>query len=1664
MKTTWSNLKALGGCWLVAGLLATPTLANIPGGGTGTGPNVTVVNNGNGTVTMANGTCSILINISGASITQINYTYNNGGGAQTQQLLANGKDGGEFYWEFGGFGGNPWVYNLVANTGGYAEVDLYSDSATNGAVDIHFSMLRGSPGFFVTGIWSHRAQDAAQGTGEERDNIYIAPYFNWMSVDGPHDRELGLNYSSVPSFYSPQENSLTTSGILEGTYDDKYKFCADWGVERVWGWSSVSDAREGFTGQNVGIWHVLASSEYYNGGPLKPELMDAPMVNMINGGHYYMGNDSGYGNGEPWTRVSGPYFIYLNNVTNTLTDPVQTSRALWADAQAQAAAEQTAWPYSWFVNTNYALAAQRGTVNGTMVIHDPYNPNATASNLWVGVVQQPITIDNVYDFQQWEKPYQFWVRSDANGNFSIPNVVAGNNYTLYAFGQGAAGTFMSHAQTGGNPPLIFNTPASPFYVTVTGGATNNLGNVTWTPTRYGPTVFEIGYPDRKSDKFRHGDDYWVGDIGPSPSVPSPIWTKFMEYPYDFPNGVTYVVGQNRWNTDWNFIQPPVFTYAGVDVASSSTINFNLAAAPAGGVTAALFLGLCSDDNGPIIVTVNGAILTTSSAGVSGAPNNSIPTSGYFPGYSDNDTDIREENHASYSDEFINFPASLLHAGTNTINIGIRMAAGASFYNHAMYDYLRLELPGYVPPPPAGVTAWPGNNQVLLSWPVAPGATSYKVLRSTIAGGGFVPLTNGFVGPVCGSGPANATYVDNSAVNGAAYYYAVQSVNPTGVSANSPASAGVTPSGGLAASAPSAPTGLTATSNNVVMLTWSAVPGANYYTVYRGTVVNRLGYVPFYIILSNTTTNTTYVDASGTLGCTYSYYVTATSAAGSSGASPAVTAVPIPPAPAAPPGNVQISDTITSSNETPHISWSPVPGAVGYILYRCTNSTTGPFSFPGEYVQSMTTGNYTDAALPPNALYSYMVVAMNAGGVSGNSVVVSTPPAAPASLNAYPGNGQITLVWAPSAGASSYTLKRGASSGNETTTVITTTNTTWSDTGLVNGTTYYYTVTASGSSGSSINSPEASTAPFAGPPAIYWVNAITAAPQSWNVNSNWSNGTAFPNAAEAAAIINAPIAAAQTINLNQPITAGIVSLGSAGGAFTVAGNGGALTLDNTPGQPVLDELTASKGDLISAPVTLNGNLIISNTSASALTLAGAISGANGLTVAGPGSVILSGTNTYSGVTTVGAGTLQLNNGASAGTNVIFLTGGGTLYENNVSFPNVISNSGTNTWTCYASGTIYPGASLAGTGQLNLNITGNGVFSPGGDWSQFAGTLAWAPGNGAACRLYGTLGSANASWNLGTSTANIYNRNGGVTISFGALTGGSGTSITGASTATALTTYSIGALGLNSTFNGRIGDGGGPTAVSKVGSGALTLTATNNNYSGGTTISAGTLLVNNAAGTGAGTGLVTVNSGGALGGTGILTGAVTVNFGGAFTPGNPLGTLIISNNLTLAAGSTSYFQVQHAPPANSAAIVSGTLARGGTLYVTNSGGVALAEGDSFKLFGAGAYAGNFASVILPPLPAGLGWNTNALATNGAISVVVTTRPVIGAAALAGGGLRFSGGAGVAGANFYLLGSTNLATPLTNWTRLLTNQFDGSGNFNFTNLLKANAQQSFYQLEVP
>ncbi len=117
-------------------------------------------------------------------------------------------------------------------------------------------------------------------------------------------------------------------------------------------------------------------------------------------------------------------------------------------------------------------------------------------------------------------------------------------------------------------------------------------------------------------------------------------------------------------------------------------------------------------------------------------------------------------------------------------------------------------------------------------------------------------------------------------------------------------------------------------------------------------------------------------------------------------------------------------------------------------------------------------------------------------------------------------------------------------------------------------------------------------------------------------------------------------------------------------------------------------------------------------------------------------------------------------------------------------------------------------------------------------------------------------------------------------------------------------SVGGNNLSTTFSGTIEDTG---SLTKVGTGTLTLSGSNT-YTGGTAVSAGTLVVSNTSGSATGTGAVQVNTG-TLGGSGIISGAVTVGSGsgtGAFLApahgDNKQLTLTIQGSLTLNSNST------------------------------------------------------------------------------------------------------------------------------------------------------------------
>jgi|GEM_PF-3033016 len=131
-------------------------------------------------------------------------------------------------------------------------------------------------------------------------------------------------------------------------------------------------------------------------------------------------------------------------------------------------------------------------------------------------------------------------------------------------------------------------------------------------------------------------------------------------------------------------------------------------------------------------------------------------------------------------------------------------------------------------------------------------------------------------------------------------------------------------------------------------------------------------------------------------------------------------------------------------------------------------------------------SFQDTGLAASTTYLYRVRASNGGGDSAYSNTGSATtqpgstqaPSAPTALSATAGNAQVSLSWSGSSAATSYNIKRATVSGGPYVKVGTSTAPSFTNTGLTNGTTYFYVVSAVNAGGESANSNQASATPTA----------------------------------------------------------------------------------------------------------------------------------------------------------------------------------------------------------------------------------------------------------------------------------------------------------------------------------------------------------------------------------------------------------------------------------------------------------------------------------------------------------------------------------------------------------------------------------------------------------
>jgi len=361
-----------------------------------------------------------------------------------------------------------------------------------------------------------------------------------------------------------------------------------------------------------------------------------------------------------------------------------------------------------------------------------------------------------------------------------------------------------------------------------------------------------------------------------------------------------------------------------------------------------------------------------------------------------------------------------------------------------------------------------------------------------------------------------------------------------------------------------------------------------------------------------------------------------------------------------------------------------------------------------------------------------------------------------------------------------------------------------------------------------------------------------------------------------------------------------NLGSTSGGLTFGGG----TLQFLAG------LTSNRG------TTLNAGGGAVDTNGNSATLGGTIGGVGGLAKLGAGTLVLTAANTFSGGTLLAAGTLSLANNQALGTGALTTTGSVVDYVDGVTIANpIIVNSNTTQLQVTTGTATQAGVISELNGPRPLEKTG-------------AGTLV-------------------------LTAPNTYS--GPTTISAGTLVLGNGASILG-------NVVDNGTLAVNRsdayTFSGAISGSG---SFVQMGTGTTTLSA-NSTYTGLTTLSAGTLVVNGSIANSA----VTVSAGAALTGTGTV-GATTIRGGGIFAPGSVgmPGPMTVFGNLVFQSGALYLAQITSSSA--SIANVTGAASLAGTVAV-------LFFSESFTrsysvLSAAGGFNGSaFSALATTNLPAG------------------------------------------------------------------------------------------------
>jgi autotransporter-associated beta strand protein len=546
-------------------------------------------------------------------------------------------------------------------------------------------------------------------------------------------------------------------------------------------------------------------------------------------------------------------------------------------------------------------------------------------------------------------------------------------------------------------------------------------------------------------------------------------------------------------------------------------------------------------------------------------------------------------------------------------------------------------------------------------------------------------------------------------------------------------------------------------------------------------------------------------------------------------------------------------------------------------------------------------------------------------------------------------------------------------------------------------------------------------------------------------------------------------------------AGTIADGSGGGGMSVLVSGGRLTL-NTPS-------TYSGGTIVASGATLafqngtpngvagSGGITLSNTAAVALpgTGGGAVGVGNTITTVNNALATFTSANTQNGFTGSFAGGITATDMFVGGTMTI--GGNGNNFQN---FSNFLGTVLVTNGTIRGFGTVQGGQhtlfNFVNAGAYNSR-DGNDVIHFGALEGDFTANIFGATGGGSNPQIPDNyyIGEANADC---TYSGNIGGTNNIVKSGTGTLTlDGGNLLVTNTVTVGISQTVNIGYGQVTLTYVGSTTVSNGTLAL--VGPMPITNSSPVTLASAAAVIDATSLgyisnLMANPLPDGETNEVVTnsifeVAPGQTLAGFGTVKGFLQADPGSVFNVGLPTGAFNVTSNATLSGLVNISLDTTDAPTCGELVAPGITVNPSASLVVTNTG-PGILNNTKFTLFN---HPVSFASVTLPAKdPTGSStyiWK-NELAING--SITLTNGGAVAASPAKFTGISVNGLAltitatnGAANGTYRLLESTNLLVPVAQWTPVLTNSFDGSGNLNLTtNVVNPARPQMYYLLLMP